>query len=578
MSELPRRMFCAVVAASAGTLAGCNKMGTNPPTQRSQSNGEGNMTVVSTLDELQTAFDTLSPGDTIRISDENAPYRTTQWLDINVDGVTVIGPGVQTLIKPADGADVGGFRIGHNHRCEEIDIRGIGYHGNPSGQSEDVERLHGVAIQDATNVTVQRSYIRRTYPVKHGNGGSGISVTQDCSQIRLFNNKIHEYGDRGIQLAGRRHVVFGNVVTSGLDRTIACDLWSSSSENPTAQSVSIFGNLLGNSVEGSLVGIAGHTPSSSKEGYVSIFGNVGFGSHKSFCHVRGPAPIRNVSIQNNVCLQKAENLETEVTTRFSGVSVDAAKVQSVSIKNNEFYDYSGHGVHVNSDASDITIQHNTLTRPGLTGIRFVGGSDSLINGNLIANVGEDGIRLKGTTDTVVRGNFIRRAGTAGISTVGQQPSTGNDIVDNFIKNNNQKDSQTSPAIFVRNSGLRIRGNSVRQNGALAIVEHENADANLYENNWADGDRPWQFVSPTSQTRNNTPPTDAHRNVSSDSGERIIQVDFDQTYARPPRLTFGRKEGGVQDISYRTDGDGNYVGAKLTVGQRKGTLDVFVDDP
>lgn len=108
-------------------------------------------------------------------------------------------------------------------------------------------------------------------------------------------------------------MVFGNVVTKGLDRPIACDLWSSSNENPTAQSVSIFGNLLGNSVEGSLVGIAGHMASSTKEGYVSIFGNVGFGSHKSFCHVRGPNSIQNVSIPNNVSLQKAENLDTEDT-------------------------------------------------------------------------------------------------------------------------------------------------------------------------------------------------------------------------------------------------------------------------
>ena len=90
MDEFPRRTFCALVAASAGTLAGCNKMSTDPPSQTSQPNDEGNVTVVSTLDELQRAFDMLSSGDTIRISDENAPYRTTQWLDIDVDGVTVI--------------------------------------------------------------------------------------------------------------------------------------------------------------------------------------------------------------------------------------------------------------------------------------------------------------------------------------------------------------------------------------------------------------------------------------------------------------------------------------------------------
>ena len=326
--------------------------------------------------------------------------------------------------------------------------------------------------------------------------------------------------------------------------------------------MSIFGNLLGNSVEGSLVGIAGHTASSSKEGYVSIFGNVGFGSHKSFCHVRGPDSVRNVSIQNNVSLQKAENLDTEGNTQFSGISVDAAKVQNVSIKNNEFYDYSGHGVRVDSDASNVTIQHNTFTRPKLAGVRFVGGSDSIIDGNLVTNAGEAGIRLKGTTDTVIHGNSVRESGTAGIIAVGRQSSSGNDIVDNYIKNNNKKDSQTSPAIFIQNSGLRVRGNSVRQNGAPAIVEHESVGANLYEDNWADGDQPWRFASPTSRTRGNDPPTDAHRGVTSNSGEETVRTDFDQTYARPPRLTFGRNGGGIRDISYGTDGDGNFVGAEL----------------
>lgn len=580
MDGFPRRTFCALLAASAGSIAGCNELAPNRSTQTDRPNEGGTVTTVSTRNELQRAFDTLSPGDTIRITDENAPYRTTQWLDIDVDGVTVIGPGVQTLVKPADGADVGGFRVGHNERCQEIDIRGIGYHGNPSGQSEDAERLHGVAIQDATNVTVQRSYIRRTYPVKHGNGGSGISVTQDCSNIRIFNNQIHDYGDRGIQLAGRRHVVFGNVVTTGLDRPVACDLWSSGSQNPAAQSVSIFGNLLGDSVEGSLLGIAGHTPASSSEknGYVSIFGNVGFGAHKSFCHLRGPDSLRNINVQNNVSLQNADGLETEGTTKFSGIAVDVSKIRNLAVKNNEFYGYSGHGVRVDSDASDVTIQHNTLARLGLTGVRFVGGSDGLIDGNLVTNTGEAGIRLEGATDTVVRGNFVRNVGTAGILVGGGRSPTGVDVADNYVKATNQKDSQTSHAIFVDSGGVRVRGNSIRQNGTAAIVEPADVDGNVYENNWADGDRPWQFASPASRARDNAPPTDVHRGVSADSGDETVRIDFERAYARPPQLTFGRHGGGIADVSYTTDGDGNYDGARITTGRREEPLDVFVSDP
>lgn len=54
-------------------------------TQESTTNSERSdaETVVTTKTGLEAAFDDLSAGDTIRISDENAPYRTTQWLDVD---------------------------------------------------------------------------------------------------------------------------------------------------------------------------------------------------------------------------------------------------------------------------------------------------------------------------------------------------------------------------------------------------------------------------------------------------------------------------------------------------------------
>ncbi|UPV75557.1 right-handed parallel beta-helix repeat-containing protein [Halorussus limi] len=577
MGEIPRRTFCALLAASAGTASGCTTMSQDRPAETNRQNDAGDVTVVTTRKGLESAFETLSPGDTIRITDENAPYRTTQWLDIDADGVTVIGPGVRALIQPAESADVGGFRIGHDGQCSEIDIRGVGYHGTPSGRPKRTERLHAIAVRDATNVTVERSHIRRTYPVKHGNGGSGISVTHNCSGVRIVNNQIHEYGDRGIQLAGKRHVVFGNVVTNGLDRPIACDLWSSKGKNPTAQSVSIFGNLLGNSVQGSLVGIARNTSSSVSDGYVGIYGNVGFGTHKSFCHVRGSKPLRNVNVQNNVSLQKTDDLKTKQTTNFSGVAVDVSEIRNLAVKNNEFYDYSGHGVRVDSDVSDTSIQNNTLASPGLAGIRFVGGADSLIDGNLITDATKAGIRLEEATDTVVRGNFVRGAGTEGIAVGGSQSPTGNEIADNYVENSGRRSSKSSPGIAVRDGGVRVRGNAVRRNDAAAIAEPAGVEGNVYEGNWADGDDPWRFASPASRVRNNDPPTGVHRGLSADSGTEV-SVEFDRAYSRPPKLAFGRANGGVEGVSYATNDDGNFVGATVTLGENDGTLDVFVTQP
>ncbi|RBI58516.1 right-handed parallel beta-helix repeat-containing protein [halophilic archaeon] len=585
MDDFPRREFCTLLAASLGMTAGCNNIMTSTQstsnatesTSENEPNGTGNITIVTTTKELETAFDDLSRGDTIRITDENAPYRITSWLDIDVDGATVIGPGVQTLIKPAKGANVGGIRIGQHKRCQEIDIRGIGYHGNRANQSSGAERLHGISVRNAENVTITRNQIRKTHPRKHGNGGSGISVTPRCSNVRIFNNQIHEFGDRGIQLGGKRLTAFGNVITNGLDRPIACDLWYPDGKNRTAQSVSIFGNLVGNSVEGSLIGVARNTPTASNKGYVNIFGNVGFGSHKSFCHVRGPKALQNISIQNNVSLQKTAGLHTEQTTKFAGIAVDVAKGQNLAIKNNELYNYSGHGIHINSNIEDITVQQNSVIRPGLTGIRLVDATNGLVDGNLVTEPNEAGIRLKQTANLALRGNYVKQAGTYGIETSGSNStSSGNDIAVNYITGNSRSSQNTHPTILVRDTETRVRGNTIRQSDGVAIAETDGAANNLYENNWANNSQPWQISAPSSQVKNHTPALGVHRDLQPTSGSNKIAVEFDKPYARSPRLTFGRGRTAVQDIVYKTDSNGNYIGATLTVEGSNPTLDIFVD--
>ncbi|RBI58420.1 right-handed parallel beta-helix repeat-containing protein [halophilic archaeon] len=585
MDDIPRREFGTLLAASLGITAGCSNLmtSTQPTSNATEStpanepNGAGNITVVTTTEELQAAFDDLSRGDTIRITDENAPYRTTSWLDIDVDGVTVVGPGVQTLVKPDTRANVGGIRIGHHERCREIDVRGVGYHGNRDNQGSSAERLHGISVRNAENVTITRNQIRETHPRKHGNGGSGISVTPRCSDVRIFNNQIHEFGDRGIQLGGKRLMAFGNVVTNGLDRPIACDLWYPDGKNRTAQSVSIFGNLVGNSVEGSLIGVARNTPTASNKGYVNVFGNVGFGSHKSFCHVRGPKALQNISIQNNVSLQKTAGLHTEQTTEFAGIAVDVAKGRNLAIRNNELYDYSGHGIHIDSDVEDVTVQQNSVIRPGLTGIRLVDATNGLVDGNLVTEPSEAGIRLKQTANLALRGNYVERAGTYGIETSGARSSgSGNDVAINYVVANDRRSDGNLPAILVRDVGTRVRGNTVRGTAGPAIAEADGAARNLYENNWADDTEPWQISAPSSQVRNHTPALGVHRNLSPPSGSNEIAVEFDKPYARSPRLAFGRGRTAVQDVAYETDSGGNYVGATITTEGSDPTLDVFVD--
>jgi parallel beta-helix repeat protein len=554
-----------------GATSGCG-FGSRPPGPW-VSDTDG--TTVTSRTELEAAFDDLSPGDTIRISDRNAPYRTTQWLDVDVDDVTVVGPGVETLIKPADGANVGGIRVGHEERCQRVRIHGVGYHGNPDGQREAADRLHGIAVRNATDVTVERNRIRHTHPRRHGDGGSGVSVARGCSDVWIRDNRIREYGDRGIQLGGKRITVAENTITDGLDRPVACDLWDSQRENYTARNVLIFGNVLGNAAEGSLVGIARNTPLASGDGHVNIFGNLGFGSHKSFCHVRGPEALQNISVRNNVSVQTIDGLRTEATTRFAGVAVDVARGRNVTIENNELHGYSGHGIHVDSDLSAVTIRQNTVSESGLAGVRLAGANAGVVDGNVVTRAGGAGIHLRDSTTVSVTDNYVRRTGAAGIVTAGPKTGAGNDVADNYVTGSGRAWSRSAPAIRVADAGTRVRGNTLRQNGAPAIVESRGARNNRYENNWADGDRPWRIAAPTSRVRHNAPVMGAHHDVSADASG-VARIDFDKPYARPPPLTFGRIGGGVRDIAYEMDDDGHYVGATITVGDADATLDVFVD--
>lgn len=572
MEEFDRRTFCALAAATGGLLAGCNTMEYVPG-----STTDGARVVASSRTELESAFEELSPGDTVYVSPENAPYRTEQWLDVDVDGVTVVGPGVRTLIKPAAGAGVGGIRIGHHERCRDVTVRGVGYDGNPDEQPASAERLHGVAVRDAANVTVERNHIRGLHPERHGDGGSGVSVTRRCSRVRISENRIHDYGDRGIQVAGEQIQVFGNVVTDGPDRAVACDLWYPDGRNHAADNVVVFGNLLGESREGSLVGIARNVDAPSRRGYVSVFGNVGFGSHKSFCHLRGPRKLRNVSVQNNVSVHRTEGLTTEATTRFSGVAVDAVAAENVSIKNNELYGYRGHGVRVESEVDGLSVQDNTLDAPALCGVLVSGAAEGVVSGNRITRPGEAGVRLVGTDGLVVDGNHVSRAGTAGIVTQGSDGALGNDITSNYVVANSQRADRSIPGVLVLDSGVSVRGNTIERPGAHAIAEGHEAGDNLFADNRTDADPAWRVSSPTSTVRNNEPPVGVHRGVEAPAGERTVTVRFDRPHARAPRLSFGRTGGGIESRRFRTDEDGNFVAVTLTVQREGTTLDVFVED-
>ncbi|WP_129112919.1 right-handed parallel beta-helix repeat-containing protein [Halegenticoccus tardaugens] len=534
--------------------------------------------VATTTAELEAAFDDLSRGETIWIDGRNAPYRTTRWLDVDVDGATVVGPGLDGAIAPADGANVGGIRIGHNGHCRNVTVRGVGYHGNPKNQRDSAKKLHGIIVRDATDVVVSGNTVAWTHPYhEHGSGGSGISVERNSENVRIVNNRVHHFGDRGIQLGGKNVIVTENVVTDGIDRAIACDLWAPDGKNDVANTVIISGNVLGNCREGSLAGIASGPKGEEAEGSHSIItDNVGFGFHKSFCHVRGSTGVHNVSIRGNISTQSTDGLWTNETTKFAGIAVDPADGSSITISGNELSGYSRHGINVQSPLTDLKIANNTILDPDETGIRVKDAAEGTIIDNTVARAGTNGILLDETDAITVTNNHVRGVALAGIAVL-SPGETYHELDGNYISEFATADRGDVAAIRIESSKTGVRENTIaRTPSATAIREAADAGENVYESNRAEADNSWEIAAPSSVVRSHVPAFDAHRGVRDEDEDGKVEVQFDKPHRRPPKLTFARRGGGIRTVDYATDSDDNVTGAVVAVETPGETVDLFVE--
>ena len=569
MREFSRREFV------AGSLGGLIPMatGTERAVNESIFGGDGATIRVSSRRELERAFENLSSGDTIVISPEGAPYRTTEWLDVDANGVTVQGPGIKNLIRPADGANAGGIRIGHNSACEGISVRGIGYHGNPAGQDDDVLRLHGIVVREARDVTLANNYITKTHPYHvHGRGGSGISVELGAVGVRIQNNRIYDIGDRGVQLAGQGILVSGNVITRGLDRSVSMDLWPTRARMYQARNVSVVGNYLGNNSEGSLTGVGG-APRRSNRGYYTIANNVGFGLHKCFCHLGFRGHAENVAVVGNVSVRGDGSAQRE-----AGINLNATNVRNVIVANNELYDYALNGIHVDSGVREFTVANNLVTSPGEAGIR-VAGRHGTVAGNSVVRPARQGIYLRGATNVSVDGNRVRGAGLAGIAVRGEDGPGNNRIHGNHVFSWGREKAGV-PAIVVRTGQNSVTNNFVRDeegDEGPAIDDRMRGSANVYADNYATGDGAWIIRDPTATVRDMTPPIDVHRGRDDDDRDGIVNVSFDRPYAERPPLRFGERGGGITSVEYETDSRGDYVGVSVEIAEEGGRVDLFVGD-
>jgi hypothetical protein len=126
----------------------------------------------------------------------------------------------------------------------------------------------------------------------------------------------------------------------------------------------------------------------------------------------------------------------------------------------------------------------------------------------------------------------------------------------------------------------VTDNFVRSEGGAGgpgIADRTRGGTNVHADNYATGSDPWEIHDPTAVTRDNTPALGTYRGRVDDDGDGTVSVSFDRAYADPPRLSYGRRGGGVRSVTYTRDQRGVVTGVTLEIGRDGGTVDLFVGD-
>lgn len=511
--------------------------------------------VVGSTSELEAAFNNLSAGDTIWIGTPDTPYHPSQWLDIDVSNVTVVcqsskAENGDALCKVADGANVGGIRIGANSHVENVSIARFGHDGNPTNQDSAVLRCHGIIVDDAADVTLRDCYLTRTHPYhKHDDGGSGISVRPSASNVRIENVRITDIGDRGIQLGGSDITVQNCTIDNGYDRTISLDVLPPSDEWNFAQDTRIVGNYLGGSVEGSIIGVKARYARQSETGTtvnsssacknISIRGNYSYGGarHGTFLAGLDPATDERISIVGNLY---EDNGTTSQTGSGMGVQVASDTTTDdigVVIANNTIRNPVDKGIEAKTPGA--TVSGNSITNAGGVGINAI--RATTVTGNDIINTGGSGV-VTSQPNSVVSANRVKGAGGHGVQLGGGTSMAANNVIQqcgdhglfadganfqiiigNHTNQNGQNDNG-SKEIQVSSSDSLITQNYLRGGGSPStggIHVSNSPSGNAYLGNFVKHGNPWNLSDPVQISANLPEPTLNSAPTSPEIGTQVI---------------------------------------------------------
>jgi hypothetical protein len=166
----------------------------------------------------------------------------------------------QTTITVADGANVGGFRIGSNAATEGVTLKNFEFDGNAANQDQSIKRLHAYICDDADGCEFVRCSGTRTSPHHdylgddaHNSGGSIFTCRSNATDITYRECVSVDTGDRAMQLAGSGHDVVEFATYDGFDRSISLDVQLPDGSWDGADDVLIRDSLLGDNSDGSCI-------------------------------------------------------------------------------------------------------------------------------------------------------------------------------------------------------------------------------------------------------------------------------------------------------------------------------------
>lgn len=438
--------------------------------------------IVNSKSKLQSAFSNLSAGDTIWIEKPATPYRTDQWLDIDVDGVTVVAASRfaddgEPIIKVADGADVGGIRAGNGGAVNDITIRNVGYHGNSSNQDQSVKRLHGIYFVDVTEGHIEDCYLTRTSPDhEHNSGGSGITAEKDCSDITITENRIHDIGDRGIQVAGDDLVITDNRFSSGYDRNVSLDVLQADGNRYAAYKATVIGNLGFGITNGSHIGGGGDDVRSGRGVWV-IANNACDGTQNPMSRL---VQIDGSGSNEQSIIAIVGNVGVNNTTGGSaGIRCQAGT--DILVASNVLVDFASAGIKI-AGLTKTTVRNNHVINPAGAGIQH-NGNDATVSNNYVRGAGTHGIRLEGITAVSCSGNYVSRSQQHGILCNAKEQTLSGNIIDKSNQGSGGDDE-----IHIAGNDCKVVGNVVkRRDGAISFAEASGVDGTLFVGNVAPDD-------------------------------------------------------------------------------------------